>query len=135
MMDLVIEFTSEQIVEPRRAAGLRETGAEVEFRGIVREGEDGRTISGLEYEAHVPMARRELEKIVARLTQEWQEWPVQGVWFIHRTGWVPVGEASLYIRVHARRREAAFRFCMALVDLLKKDVPVWKSSAANTVRE
>ena len=69
------------------------------------------------------MARRELEKIVARLTQER---PVQGVWFIHRTGWVPVGEASLYIRVHARQREAAFRFCMALVDLLKEDVPVWK---------
>ncbi len=104
---------------------MRETGAEVEFRGIVRETEEGRAIGGLGYEAYVPMAERQLRRIVGELCETW---PCQAVWFIHRLGWVPVGEASLYIRVHASHREAAFRFCMGLVDRLKKDVPVWKLS-------
>jgi molybdopterin synthase catalytic subunit len=39
-----------------------------------------------------------------------------------------VGEASLYIRVHASHREPAFRLSMDLIDLLKRDVPIWKSA-------
>jgi molybdopterin synthase catalytic subunit len=122
-MEASIEFTTGPIAEPAPPAGARETGAEVEFRGIVRETEHGRAIAGLNYEAHVPMAERQLQRIVDQLGETW---PCQGVWFIHRLGWVPVGEASLYIRVRASHREQAFRFCMDLVDLLKKDVPIWK---------
>jgi molybdopterin synthase catalytic subunit len=122
-MEVHLEFTEVAIREPGRCEGLLETGAEVEFRGIVRETEGWRAIGGLHYEAHVPMAERQLRRIVEELGKTW---PCQEVWFIHRLGWVPVGEASLYVRVHAAHREAAFRFCMELIDLLKKDVPIWK---------
>lgn len=122
-MEAHIEFTTGPIGEPGRRKEMRETGAEVEFRGIVRETEQGRAIGGLSYEAHVPMAERRLRRIIDELGGTW---PCQAVWFVHRLGWVPVGEASLYIRVHASHREQAFRFCMELVDLLKKDVPIWK---------
>jgi len=121
-METHLEFTTEEIVVPAREAGL-EAGAEVEFRGIVREMENGRAIGGLEYEAHLPMVRKELEKIFDQLNTTA---PCQAVWFIHRLGWVPVGEASLYIRVQASHRGDAFQFCMALIDLLKRDVPIWK---------
>jgi molybdopterin synthase catalytic subunit len=122
-METHIEFTTQPIRVPAPYAALRETGAEVEFRGIVRETEQGRAIPGLNYEAHQAMARRQLERIINQLRETW---PCQAVWFIHRLGWVPAGEASLYIRVQASHREQAFRFCMGLVDLLKKDVPIWK---------
>ena len=122
-MEAHIEFTTMPIVAATGGAASIETGAEVEFRGIVRETEHGNTIAGLAYEAHVPMAERHLRRILDQLSKEW---PCQAVCFIHRLGWVPVGESSLYIRVRASHREPAFRFCMALIDLLKVDVPVWK---------
>jgi molybdopterin synthase catalytic subunit len=125
-METHVEFTDQPITAPAAHATSRETGAEVEFRGIVRETEQGRAIGGLNYEAYVPMATRQLLRILNQLRETW---PCQAVWFIHRLGWVPVGEASLYIRVRASRREPAFRFCMAFIDLLKKDVPIWKLTA------
>jgi molybdopterin synthase catalytic subunit len=123
-METQIEFTTEPVVVPAGRAATHETGAEVEFRGIVRATEQGRAIAGLNYEAHVPMAERQIRRILDQLRETW---PCQAVWFIHRLGWVPAGEASLYVRVHASHREPAFQFCMALIDLLKKDASIWKS--------
>ena len=125
-METHIQFTSGPIILPPALAAAGETGAEVEFRGIVRATEQGRAIAGLHYEAHVPMAERQVRRIVDQLRETW---PCQAVWFIHRIGWVPAGEASLHIRVHASHREPAFRLCSDLIDLLKKDVPIWKSPA------
>jgi len=121
-MDAYIEFTSQPICIPSAHSATRELGALVEFHGIVRETEHDLAIEGLHYEAHEPMARRHIQRIIDQL---YISWPCQAVWFIHRLGWVPVGETSLYIRVHASHRQQAFRFCMDLIDLLKKDVPIW----------
>jgi molybdopterin synthase catalytic subunit len=125
-METHIAFTTQPIIVPAAQTATRETGAEVEFRGIVRETEQGRAIGGLNYEAHIPMATRHLHRILDKLRETW---PCQAVWFIHRLGWVPVGETSLYVRVQASHREAAFRFCMELINLLKKDAPIWKLTA------
>jgi len=46
--------------------------------------------------------------------------------FIHRLGWVPVGEASLYIRVLSSHRAEGLRFLADSIDRLKQDVPIWK---------
>jgi molybdopterin synthase catalytic subunit len=128
-METHIAFTTEPIIVPPAQASTREIGAEVEFRGIVRETEKGEAIGGLNYEAHIPMATRHIGRILDQLGESW---PCHAVWFIHRLGWVPVGEASLYIRVQASHRDAAFRFCMGLIDLLKADVPIWKLTAPLT---
>jgi molybdopterin synthase catalytic subunit len=123
-MEIHIEFTPGPISSPAPEATTREVGAEVEFRGIVRETEGGRAIAGLNYEAYLPMAEREIRRIIDQLAGVWS---CDAVCFIHRLGWVPVSEASLYIRVRASHRDAAFRFCMVLIDQLKRDVPIWKS--------
>jgi len=124
-----IAFTTEPIVIPAAETGSREIGAELEFHGIVRETEHGNAIGGLQYEAYVPMATRRIERIIADLNAQW---PCESVWFIHRLGWVPVGEASLYIRIRSSHRQQAFHFCMGLIDQLKKDAPVWKQPAPST---
>jgi molybdopterin synthase catalytic subunit len=126
-MDVDLQFTDVPIVIPPRLETL-ETGACVEFHGIVRQTERGAAIAGLRYEAYVPMAELRIRAILDQLAQTW---PCQAVWFVHRIGWVPVGDASLYIRVHSSHREAAFRLAMELVDLLKKDVPIWKAVSEN----
>jgi molybdopterin synthase catalytic subunit len=124
MMDCEVLFTSEPIRTPERARASREIGAVVEFHGIVREVEGEGKIAGLSYEAYEPMARREFERIFAELSASQ---PVQSVLVIHRLGDVPVGEASLLVRVEAKHRGQALAFCGALIDRMKEDVPIWKS--------
>jgi molybdopterin synthase catalytic subunit len=71
------------------------------------------------------MARKELEKIFLELGTKH---PCEEILFIHRLGFVPVGEASLFIRINARHRQPALALMAELIDRLKRDVPVWKTS-------
>ena len=120
-----IVFTHEPLVAPPLRMESREVGACVEFQGIVREMEQGSALSGLEYEAHEPMARRHLERIFGELSAVH---PVEAVVFIHRLGWVPVGAASMFVRVLAAHRGEALAFCGAAINRMKQDVPIWKSA-------
>ncbi len=120
-----IEFTRAPIAAPPLDGASREIGACVEFSGIVRSCENGRQIAGLTYEAYEPMARAELEKLFRQLSALHA---CDAALFIHRLGFVPVGETSLFIRALARHRQPALRFTEELIDRLKKDVPIWKSA-------
>ena len=121
-----ITFTHEPIVVPPTALPSREIGACVEFQGIVREIEGGTALAGLAYEAYEPMAVRQLHRIFDELHAAHA---CAAVTFIHRLGWVPVGEASLFIRVLAAHRGEALRFCGDASDRMKADVPIWKRTA------
>jgi molybdopterin synthase catalytic subunit len=120
-----IEFTRSPIVPPALQFLSRETGACVEFSGIVRELENGKKIPGLFYEAYEPMARTTLEKIFAGLAPGHS---CEEILFVHRLDFVPVGESSLFIRVQSRHRQEALALMAELIDQLKMDVPIWKSS-------
>ena len=101
----------------------RTDGAVVDFFGVVRGVEDGRRIDGIEYEAFEPMAQR----LLAEIAQETVErHGVSHVTLHHRIGFVPAGEASLFLRVYSERRKAAFRASEDLVERLKACVPIWK---------
>jgi molybdopterin synthase catalytic subunit len=123
MITKEIVFTAAPIVVPPFALPSREIGACVEFHGIVRELEDGAALTGLHYEAYEPMAQRILHRIFDALHNVHG---CEAVTFIHRVGWVPVGEASLYLCVQAGHRGPALRFCAEAIDLMKQDVPIWK---------
>lgn len=123
-MDCEVLFVSGPISAPEKSRASREVGAVVEFHGIVRESEGGGRIAGLSYEAYEPMARREFDRIIADLSVRH---PIHAVLVIHRLGEVPVGEASLFVRVEAKHRGQALAFCGALIDRMKEDVPIWKS--------
>jgi molybdopterin synthase catalytic subunit len=122
-MTFEIHFTHEPIVVPPENRSSREVGASLEFQGIVREMENGQALKGLFYEAYEPMARRRLEYHLSELGREH---PCLEMVFIHRLGWVPVGEASLFIRVLGKHRGEALKLLGELVDRLKLDVPIWK---------
>lgn len=116
-------FTNDVIVPPPVSLPSREIGACVEFLGIVREQEGDASLTGLQYEAYESMARREFARIAKELGEKFT---ITSALLIHRLGWVPVGEASLYVRVLSKHRGAALGFCGALIDRMKEDVPIWK---------
>jgi molybdopterin synthase catalytic subunit len=98
-------------------------GAVVDFWGVVRELEDGREIEGIDYEAHKAMAEHQM-KIMADAAVE--KFRLNQVLLHHRIGFVRTGEASLFLRVSAPHRAAAFEASKWIVDELKKKVPIWK---------
>lgn len=123
MMKISIAFTEANIVIPELLLNSREIGALVEFQGLVREMEGEKALDGLFYEAYPEMA----EKVLRNHLEELGELHgCESVEFIHRTGWVPVGEASLYIRVLSAHRGEGLRFLADSIDRLKEDVPIWK---------
>jgi molybdopterin synthase catalytic subunit len=122
-VNIDLRFTTEPIVAPPAAWPSREIGACLEFQGIVREREGEGAIAGLAYQAYEPMARRLLER---HLREIGTRHPCAAVLFIHRLGWVPVGEPSLFIRVLSAHRGEGLALLAAAVDRLKEDVPIWK---------
>lgn len=110
---------------PRPAQALdAEFGAVLSFDGIVRAGEDGRTIRALAYEAYEPMASNILEEVARAMIA------AHGVISVdveHSRGEVPVGGCSFRITVHARHRAEAIAALGDFIDRMKRDVPIWKS--------
>jgi molybdopterin synthase catalytic subunit len=124
-MQVLIQIDSAPL-EPRPASRHQEgaAGAVIEFAGVVRNTERGIPLLGLEYESYTPMAVREIERISNALHEKH---PILSLDFYHRTGFVKVGDASLFIRIRSERRINALRFLEHLIDLLKRDVPIWKN--------
>lgn len=98
-------------------------GAIVVFWGAVRESEDGREITGIEYEAHRAMAEHQM-RVVAESASE--KFAVREVLLHHRVGFVPVAEPSVVVRVASGHRGAAFAASQWIMDELKRAVPIWK---------
>jgi molybdopterin synthase catalytic subunit len=98
-------------------------GAALYFSGVVRDNEDGRTISAIDYEAYREMAERQFEVIFQQIEQRW---PIESIRLVHRTGIVKVNEPSLWVEVIAPHRGEAFAACQFLIDEMKKLVPIWK---------
>lgn len=98
-------------------------GAVVEFWGIVRGREDGEPIDGIEYEAYPEMAEHQIHRVLDDLEGRL---PLLRTLVLHRIGWVPVGEPSLYVRIESSHRREAFVACQSFIDQLKRDVPIWK---------
>ena len=98
-------------------------GATSLFLGTVRDVNDGRAVSGMEYTAYDAMASRELERIVSEAAEQFG-----GVTMVveHRVGTLALGDVSVAIAAsHPHRRDAldATRF---VIEELKRRVPIWK---------
>jgi molybdopterin synthase catalytic subunit len=100
-----------------------EAGAIVDFWGVVRGLEDGREITGIEYEAHPVMAEHQMREIADAAAGKFG---LTKVVIQHRTGFVPAAEASVVVRVESVRRVAAFNANQWIMDELKRTVPIWK---------
>jgi len=98
-------------------------GAIVDFWGIVRKLEQGSEIQGIDYEAHTAMATHQLQLVAESALEKFQ---LKQVIAHHRIGFVATGEPSLFLRVKASHRAAAFAASKWIVDELKTKAPIWK---------
>lgn len=98
-------------------------GGQALFVGTTRQWTDGRETAELEYEAFGPMALLELGRLAAEAADRWG---TERVVLWHRTGVVPVAEASVVVGVATAHRAEAFEACRWLIDTLKERVPIWK---------
>lgn len=120
---------SDVTFEPIRAddvldkVGGPEAGAVALFLGVVRNANEGRAVSGMEYEGYAAMARDELSAIVAEAAQRTESGRVAAV---HRLGALKVGEASVAIAVSSPHRAPAFDAARHVIEEIKKRLPVWK---------
>lgn len=117
-----VKLTKDPIssVPPHGADG---GGACLDFWGVVRPDESGRRICGLDYQIHPRMAATELVAVAASARQRFS---LEGLEVIHRYGFVPVGEASLLVRVICRHRAPAYEASQWIIEEIKLRVPIWK---------
>ena len=122
--NITCSISEETIPEVERTfAPSTESGADIRFHGVVRDREDGREISGIEYSFYEGMALQELEKICSAISDTHPDHLVQ---IHHRIGFVPIGEASIIIRLQTAHSALAFELCAEYLRQIKKTVPIWK---------
>jgi MoaE-MoaD fusion protein len=98
-------------------------GAIVTFAGTTRDGNAGRRVMRLEYEAYEPMALSEMRKLAREAGERWK---IVRLAIAHRVGTVEIGETSVAIAVSSAHRAEAFEACRFAIDRLKEIVPIWK---------
>jgi MoaE-MoaD fusion protein len=84
----------------------------------------GRSVEGLAYEAHEPMALAILERIADEVEARFG---VARVAIVHRTGEVPLSEASVAVVAVSPHRDAAFDAARYAIDETKARAPIWKA--------
>jgi molybdopterin synthase catalytic subunit len=98
-------------------------GAITSFAGLVRDHNQGRRVSYLEYEAYEPLAIRALNLIIE---ESRALWPSARLGVHHRIGRLEIGEASIIIAAASPHRGEAFSACRYMIERVKQIVPVWK---------
>ncbi len=105
-----------------KAVAMPAAGAVVSFQGVVRDHDDGRDVTMLEYESH-PSAEQVLREVAAEIAADPE---IYAVAVSHRVGPLRVGDIALVAAVSSAHRATAFTACARLVDEVKARIPVWK---------
>ena len=99
-------------------------GGCVTFEGWVRNHNDARPVTRLDYQAYGPLADEEGETI---LEEARAKFGLRAARCVHRTGALAIGEMAVWVGVSADHRDAAFAACRWIIDEVKRRVPIWKN--------
>ena len=100
-----------------------EFGAISVFAGTVRDTNDGRSVSAIDYSAYTSMAESELNAI---LTEAKEMFGVSAVVVEHRVGALALGDVSIGIVAAHAHRVPALDCTRFVIEEIKKRVPIWK---------
>ena len=107
----------------RRALQRPGCGGFCAFEGWVRETNEGRAVSSLDYEAYAELALAEGERIIDEAIARYG---VADARCMHRVGRLAVGDTAVWIGVVSPHRDEAFRACRYIIDQIKQRLPIWK---------
>ncbi len=119
---LVLE-TPLSVAEATAAVSAPDVGGIDLFLGAVRDHNDGRPVTRLEYHAYVSMAEKEMRRIADAIELEM---PGVRLAALHRIGSLAVGDLAVVCAAGAAHRGEAFQACRELIDRIKHSVPIWK---------
>ena len=105
-----------EVADPRN-------GAAVLFIGTVREQNEGREVTGIDYAAYDAMATSELQRIVRECAARFS---TEHVVAEHRIGHLDLGEISVAIAVAHPHRAEAYEASRYVIEEIKRRVPIWK---------
>jgi molybdopterin converting factor subunit 1 len=131
-------FGAEILAELTDRLATPQDGAAVGFLGMTRvspgtpaPGQEaeaarhaGRDVEALDYEAHESMALAVLDEIAAEIAVRFE---VDRLAIVHRSGTVPLGEASIAVVAVSPHRAAAFEAARYAIDETKARAPIWKA--------
>lgn len=106
-----------------RAVSNPANGAVLLFLGAVRQVNEGRGVTGIDYEAYEAMAQRELERIVSEASASF---PTADIAVQHRLGELGIEDVSVAIAIGHAHRDAAYQASRFVIEELKRRVPIWK---------
>jgi adenylyltransferase/sulfurtransferase len=119
------EFSATSIDPAAIAAPLARPGAGgfASFEGRVRDRNEGRAVTALDYEAFEALAVAEGARIVQAACERHGATAARCV---HRTGHLEVGDVAVWVGVSAPHRAEAFAACREIIDAVKHRLPIWK---------
>ena len=97
-------------------------GGIVLFTGVVRDHDDGHQVAALSYSAH-PSAAGKLRQVAENIAASFD---VHAIAAVHRVGDLNIGDLAVVVAVSSSHRATAFEACRALIDEVKRSVPIWK---------
>ncbi len=117
-----IRDTALSVDEVATAVSDAAAGGVTLFVGAVRDHDENKSVTGLEYSAH-PSALDQLLDVAEEVAREYD---VLAVAAVHRVGKLAIGDAAVVVATAAAHRGEAFEASRALIDRLKQRVPIWK---------
>lgn len=116
-------ITENKLELPTSFPPLPSMGGYVLFAGIVRDINDGRQVTHLEYEAYSEMANQMIADIIS---DTFKKWDLQYAECIHRLGKLNLGEVAVFVNTGALHRDEAYKANRYIIDRVKHEVPIWK---------
>lgn len=101
-------------------------GAVLVFVGTVRDHNDGRPVSGLQYECYREMAEGELADIAREAVARWE---IGRIAVEHRVGKLEIGESAVVVAVAAPHRGPCYEASRFVMEAVKRRAPIWKREA------
>lgn len=102
---------------------IRGAGAVVTFVGYVRDFNLSGNIDGLELEHYPGMTEKSIKSLAKQTIDKFS---ALNVGIVHRVGRIPNHDPIVWVGAAALHRQSAFDAAMYSMDVLKKDVPLWK---------
>jgi molybdopterin synthase catalytic subunit len=100
-------------------------GAVSTFVGITRNHYQGKVVSKLSYEAYIPMAKKELDRIYMEAVTTLYP-SIRRMVVVHVMGDCPVGSPSVMIACASPHRTEAIQCCEYMIHQVKARLPIWK---------
>jgi molybdopterin synthase catalytic subunit len=129
---MTVRIQTEDFDLGAEAAAMRKgnpaIGAIASFVGVVRDVNEGDSVSGMTLEHYPGMTEKSIEQIIAQARGRWN---VIDALVVHRVGLLQPTDQIVLVVVASAHRGDAFAACEFIMDYLKTQAPFWKKESTS----